>query len=261
MRNDDLKEKFQFFKKPELISRTPKVKQRFARKINLKPLGGFFYLIVLAGIAYFILFSGRFNITKVEIEGVKSLEISDHITRSLTGRNILFLQTGSYLHSLTKKFPILQEAKIIRGLPSTIKISILERNQILIWCNANECYEVDNNGYPYQKIPRPTDRVVVYDETNLKVSENQIIVSPQFIDFFLKAIDQLNQQGIKIKEGRIAETTFKVTFLTESGWRAIFDTSESLQNQISALKQVIETNGSDIHEYVDVRVKGLAYIK
>jgi hypothetical protein len=39
------------------------------------------------------------------------------------------------------------------------------------------------------------------------------------------------------------------------------DSSASLKNQISALKQVIEKNRPDIKEYVDVRVEGFVYIK
>ena len=49
--------------------------------------------------------------------------------------------------------------------------------------------------------------------------------------------------------------------MTVEGWQAILDSSSSLQNQISALAQVVKNNRADLKEYVDVRVEGVAYIK
>jgi len=56
-------------------------------------------------------------------------------------------------------------------------------------------------------------------------------------------------------------STFKITFTTDKKWNIITDSSYSLKNQISALEQVLKNNRADIHEYVDVRVEGVAYIK
>jgi len=253
------KERF-YFRRPELITATERVKKE-KRKSNFKPLKSIFYIAILAGIFYIIIFSDLFKIKFVEVEGVKSAEISDYLNKSLLGKNILLMRTGSYLRKLSKNFPILEEAKIVRGLPSTIKISIKERSQVLILCANQGCWEVDSQGYAYQKITMPQNKIVLIDEKNLEVKETDKLFSDSFISFYLDAIDQLTAAGITLKEARMDETTFKIRFITKEGWTAILDSSANLTNQVSAVKQVVKKNKQDLHEYADVRVEGVAYLK
>lgn len=246
------------FKKPEIIAATKK--QKIRRTLNLKPLKYAAYLIVTGVIVYEIFFSPLFKIKNIEISGIKSVEISDYVNISLKGRNILFLMTGRYLRELSQKFPILQEARIIRGLPSTVKLIASERKQVLVWC-ANICVEIDSHGFAYQQVPRPTDKVVLDDKTGTPLKIADRIVSTQFIEFYLGALEQLDAIGVKIASAHMDETTFKINLKTADGWEIILDSSESLKNQISAVKQTLDTNRADIHEYIDVRVHGTVYIK
>lgn len=253
------KEKF-YFRRPEVITATERAKKERYR-MNLKPLRSFLYLIILALVIYVVVFSSSFKVKKVEIIGVKSVEISDYLNQSLVGKNILLMRTGSYLKTLSKKFPILEEASMVRGLPSTIKVSVKERLQTLVVCNSQDCFEVDNQGYAYQKTSRPVDKIVLIDEKNLQIKENDKIFSNSFISFFLGVIDGFSKTDIKITEARMDETTFRIRFVTKEGWTMILDSSANLENQISAVKQVVAKNKQDLREYVDVRVEGFAYIK
>ena len=167
---------------------------------------------------------------------------------------------GKYLRNLSTEYPIIEEAKIVRGLPSTIKIDVAERKQLLVWC-SNKCFEVDTRGFAYQEIPMPTDKLFLSDRSNIESKTGQQLVSERFIDFYLKSIDEMDKLGLKISESYIEDTTFKLIFKTSDGWNAIFDTSESLTNQIDALRQVLDKNRSDVKEYVDLRVAGVVYIK
>lgn len=249
-----------YFRRPEVISSTPKAKKE-RMGLNLKPLKNLFYLLCLFAILYLIIFSSTFKIKEVEIEGVKSVEISDYLNQTLIGRNILLMRTGKYLSDLSSKFPILEEASLVRGLPSTVKINVHERSQELILCNDQGCYEVDSRGYAYQKIPKPLDKVVLIDQKNLEIKETDKLFSDSFIKFYLDAIDELGKAGVQLKEARMDETTFKISFVSTEGWSAILDSSGNLANQVSAVKQVLANNKQDLHEYVDVRVEGVAYIK
>jgi len=249
-----------FAKRPEIISRTQEQKKK-KFSINFRPLKNFLYLVVIIFVFYVVFFSSYFKIKSIEIDGVKSVEISDYLHRTLVGKNIVLFQTGSYLRDLVKEFPVLAEANIVRGLPNTIKVNVSERDQVLIWCNAAGCFNIDTYGYAYEKVEKPTDKVVLIDDGNVEVKDGARVTTPQFIAFFLDAIKQLDASGIKVKEARISETTFKVAFVTQDGWQAIFDSSSSLVNQVSSVVQVVKDNRADLKEYVDVRVQGIAYIK
>jgi len=248
----------QFSRRPEIIDRTEKRQSHNA--VNLRPLKYIYYFILAGAIVYVVFFSSIFKIKTVETEGVKSVEIADYINISLTGRNILFFMPGKYLGELSKKFPVLSEARIVRGLPSTIKIVLSERKQVLVWCSTS-CVEVDSFGFAYQEVPRPTDKIVLDDKTGVPVKVGDRVVSTQFISFYLSTLEELDKMNIKIIETRVDETTFKVNFKTSENWEIIIDSSESQKNQLSALKQVLETNRADVKEYVDVRVPGTVFVK
>jgi len=252
------KERFNF-KRPEIIRQTEK--GRRSARFSLKPLVNVIYIVIGAVACYFLFFSGVFSIKKIEISGIKSMEISDYMKQRLIGRNILLLRTGKLLYDSQKKFPSLTEVELVRGLPETVKLIAKERNQVMIICNLENCFQVDNYGYAYQKIVKSKDKVVLNDEKNIKINEGKKVVSESFIAFFLDALDEMNRLGLQIKSAEMEETTFKITFVTKDGFKIITDSSYSLKNQISALTQVIEKNKSDIHDYIDVRVEGVAYIK
>ncbi|MFH1855487.1 MAG: hypothetical protein ABH810_03750 [bacterium] len=252
------KERFNF-KRPEIIRQTEKDKR--SKSFSLKPLVSVFYIIVGVAVCYFLFFSGVFSIKKIEISGIKSMEISDYMKQQLIGRNILLLRTGKFLYDSQRKFPSLSEVRLVRGLPETVKLVAKERNQVMIICSLENCFQVDNYGYAYQKIPKPKDKVVLNDKKNIKINEGERVVSESFIAFFLDALDEMNHLGLKVKSAEMEETTFKITFVTKDGFNIITDSSYSLKNQISALTQVIEKSKGDIHEYIDVRVEGVAYIK
>ena len=247
------------FKKTEIITRT--TRQERKARINLAPLRSIFYILLIVGAIYLFFFSQVFNIKNVVIEGVKSIEISDYLKGTLTGKNIILLRTGKYLDELTLRFPVLEEAKIVRGLPSTVRIVVGERRQVLIWCQQT-CFEVDLYGYAYQEIPAaPEGKIAIKDSAGTKYKVGDKIVSADYIAFFLSALDKVEANGLEVKEAGVNQTVFKLTFTTSEGWKIILDPSESLSNQTFALKQILEKNRGDIKEYVDLRVEGLAYIK
>ncbi len=253
------KERFNF-RRPEIMAKTQKPEKQRVR-LNFKPLKNIFWLAVMATFLYVMFLSSVFKINDVQIEGVKSVEISDFMKMNLMGRNILLLRTGKFLRSLEKEFPVLSEVSMVRGLPHMVKLSVLERNQTMIWCNSQDCFEIDNQGYAYAKIARPADKIILIDEKNQSIREGDRVASESFIYFYMTMIDQLNNIGVKVTSAKMQETSFKITFITAEGWSIITDSSYSIANQVAAVRQAVEKNKSDIHEYVDVRVEGLAYIK
>lgn len=249
------------YRRVEIISSTAKMRQGRRRlKINWRPVKISFYVVFILAVVYFLGFSNFFKIKNIEMDGIKSIEVSDYLHQSLVGKNILFFMPGQYLPDLVSKFPILEQVKIVRGLPSTVRIIASEKVQVLTWC-ANGCFNIDNYGYAYETALPSSGKIVLTDKSGIDVKMGDKITSPEFIGFYLKTLERLKQMGIVIKDSRIEETSFKLIFKTQDGYDIIFDTSESMQNQLDALRQVKEKNRADIKEYVDLRVEGLAYIK
>lgn len=232
-------------------------KFRFPKRV----IGYVVYLIVFIAVIYFVFFSGVFKIKNISVENVKSVEIEDYVNMTLRGKNILFMLPGRYLQELTKNFPVLEEARIVRGLPNMVRVILDEREQKFIWCNAKGCFEVDNNGYIFEQTKSTKRGVILRDLSNVEINQLEQVASKQFIGFFISALEKIKETGVVVTEAQIEQTTFKIDFVTKDGWKVIMDTSSSLENQIFALKQVVEKNKADIKEYVDVRVEGVAFVK
>lgn len=243
-----------FFLKSESVSFS---KQK--KKVNFGP---FVLIIVLAVAGYYVIFSNCFRINNFIYDGIDSTEIQKTISDDLTHKNILMMMPGSYLESLSRQYPALEEATIVRGLPHTIKVTAKERSQSLVWCNTSECYEVDRDGVAFKKIERPGDKVTINDLRNRPIVVGNKIISKSFVLFYLDSISQIPKKfNLKIKEAQIEETTFTVTFLLEGGRKLILDSSQSLANQLYSLEQTLQAKKDEIKEYVDIRIPGTVYYK
>lgn len=220
-----------------------------------------FYSGALILLIYLIFFSSIFTIKKVEVENAKSIEIEDYIKISLLGKNNLLLTTGKFLDELIDKHPVIEEASISRGLPDRVRVALKERNYEFLWCNATKCYEVDNRGYIIDETAKSEGMVPLRDLRNVPVKNNEKVVSAKFVSFFINSLERFHQLNLSVKEARLNETTFKIEFETNEGWLVILDSSSSIENQFSALEQVLSSNRENIKEYVDLRVEGVVFIK
>jgi cell division septal protein FtsQ len=253
----------EFFKKKEIITNTeraqrPKFFSRFS--INLRPLKTILYIGLICYGLYMALASDFFKINEVRVEGIKSVEISDYIKRSFYSKNILVLRVGSILKDITRQYPVIDEISIVRGLPRSIEVHASERNEALIWC-VDKCYKIDPDGNVYEETEKPTDKLFLKDNSTIAPVIGSKVASSEFIEFYIRSAQALEGLGLKVTKAEISETTFRLDLQTSEGWRAIFDTSKSLDNQVFALQQVLDKNRADIKEYVNLGVEGLAYIK
>lgn len=234
-------------------------KERF--KLPKKIISFVLYVGILIVFIYLTFISNLFTIKNVEVENAKSIEIEDYIKISLLGRNNLLLTTGNFLDELIQKYPVIEEASISRGLPDRVKVILKERDYKFHWCNKTNCYEVDNRGYIIDETDKVKGKVVLRDLRDIPIKNNEKVVSAKFVSFFINSLERFSQFELPLKEARINETTFKVEFETDEGWLAILDSSSSIENQFSALEQVLSNNRSEIKEYVDLRVEGVVFIK
>jgi cell division septal protein FtsQ len=256
-------DKAEFFKKKEIISNTAKAEKPkfFSRlSVNFRPLKTIFYICVIFYGLYMAFASGFFNISEVKVEGIKSVEISDYIKRSFYGKNILVLRVGNILNDITRQYPVIDQIRIVRGLPRSIEVTATERHEALIWC-AQKCYKIDPDGNVYEETEQPTDKLYLKDNSSIAPTIGSKVASREFIEFYIKSSQALTNMGLTVVKAEISETTFRLDLQTSEGWRAIFDTSKSLDNQVYALQQVLDKNRGDIKEYVNLGVEGLAYIK
>lgn len=212
------------------------------------------------------------RVKDIRIEGNATEETKAEINK-LMGQNILWLSVTHPEEVILEKQPSIKEIEILRGIPDTLRVKLIERQPAMIWQVGETWYTVDETGFIYKEeqlhkkedgsLEYPaTDLPIVVDTKNLPTKVTTTIVRPQFIGFVRNLKDRLPKDyNVKLVRVEVGETTFSVKAMTDAGWGILFDTTRTLEAQLSTLTKVLAANRNNIKEYVDVRVRGWVYYK
>jgi hypothetical protein len=240
----------------------PKPKKEFkVPKVNFKIV---IYLILFLIAIYFILFSNKFAVKEVIIEGNKLVSadaISPYVNK---GSNILFINTTKLRKKILSENAQIKDVQIIRGIPDAVKIVVLEHENKIIWQTNGAKYLVSTQGEITKKIEEGEtfDYPVVNDSKNIPVTTGVNIVSPNFIAFVVNIYNNFFEAtNIKPTYFEVPQTTFDVYLYTEAGFYIKFNSMRSSAIQLENLKKVLVDKRPDIKEYVDLRIDGWAYYK
>lgn len=258
------------YNRAAIFGRTPEI------KADVKIPRWTIWVGISAVVAIFILWlltaAPWLKVKDIRIEGVATEETKAEIEK-LKGQNILWLSVTSPDRVVTEHQPSIKEIKILRGIPDTLIVKLIEREPSMIWQVNDVWYTVDPTGFVFkeQQINKREDGSLDYPGTTLPVVVDtklvpvrvkQTIVRPQFITFVKTLQERLPKElNLRVIRGEVGETTFNVTMVTDAGWNVLFDTTRPLEAQMKTLMNVLESKRADIHQYVDVRVRGWVYYK
>ena len=257
-----------FKKEPRNIFRQPKVfnpkdltnKPKANNKpIIFKVLKLAFILLVILSLIYLFFYSPLFTIKNIIVDKDLPTSINEHLA-SIKGKNIFLVKSSKTKGDLLKKFPELIDINVIRGLPDTIKISYSERTPKIIWQSAGRYFIVDENGITFREIQGAADLPLVKDNNDLAINIGKQVVSANFISFVTELRPKLKEQ-VEINRFEVNETTFQLDAIMVSGLTLKFDTTRSVDSQLSDLKKFLADRSNEAQEYIDLRVEGKVYYK
>ena len=81
-------------------------------------------ILMILGLGWIVLYSPFFKIENIIIEGTSYLEQKD-FEKEIIGQNIFLLNTNQISENILNKYPEIESININRGLPKTIKITII----------------------------------------------------------------------------------------------------------------------------------------
>lgn len=266
--NQKWRKKYNFNRKyyhPKIYSKTRPSKPK--RKLVVPK---FFWLAVMAlflvgTLAWFVFGSGYFLVKEIRVIGSVTPEVETSIN-SLHGEHLLTYTTSGMEKNLKKTQGSIKKIKISKGLPDTLLVSVDLRQPVLVWRSQGKDFLIDKTGVVYtadvSELKSIKDLPLVEDTMNQPVTPGSAFVTPQFVGF----INDLNQKfsetfPIKVEKFTVRETTFEIELHTSEGWYAILDTNRLIDPQLLGLESVFEKFGSDIKEYIDLRIEGKAYFK
>lgn len=130
----------------------------------------FFTFVIAGGLIFFgryFLFSSKFDIKTVEIKGCKNIEreFVESKFSGIIGRNIFFIRASSLKEEVENYSPFIKSVKVEKHLPSSVTITLQERDPYFVWMNLSGCYLIDSEGIVLE---------IISDFENLEVLQEDI---------------------------------------------------------------------------------------
>ncbi len=254
-------------RRPSQLSRGSRLFTPKRSAPSRRPLPRWFWqtlgLLALVAVLAAVLLSPLFAVSAISVSGTVSLP-SDNIKQKLPlGQNIWRVPVSAFEDQLRAAYPAIQDVSVDKGLPSQLKVTILERSLAVGWQSGGKLYAVDGQGVAYGELSSPpSDTLLITDPANVAVTLGQPVATPQVISFVLNAKSSLEKDaGLTITGAHFIETTFDVSFQAKEGWQVMLATDRGLHPQISSLQSILKEKHDLIHEYIDLRVQGLAFVK
>ncbi|NTU69641.1 hypothetical protein HGB13_02315, partial [bacterium] len=166
-------------------------------------------------------------------------------------------------NSIKNTIPEIKSVTAKKKFPDKLEIETTLHEATIGWETQNKKYLLNEEGYILKETDNLDGFLTVKDATNLPLENNNQVVYANFINFCKQVNDKTASMGIKIQYLEIKETTFIVNAYTEGGYRIIFNTTKSIEDQITKLTETVNFLAGNINklEYVDVTVKNKAVYK
>lgn len=249
---------------------------------------------LLGMMAYFIWFSGYFNIEKIYVQYEEfqneNIDILNYFD-NLRGKNYLFADPAEKIPEIQKAHPELSKIIVEKIFPNTIKISFTEfpitaniesivngksREKVLINSIGMVIYrDTENPNLPYIKVittevaepiietPLTTEPVVKsQNETAPQATTaptDSPLISQEHLTYMLSAVSSFEERfGMKVLELRLLPQAREFHMKTEKNFEIWLDIQIPYEKQFLKLKKAMST--LDIYKtplfYIDLRISG-----
>ncbi len=155
----------------------------------------------------------------------------------------------------------LENVQVERTLLGGVRITVKEQQATVQWRSGSSVFVLSGNGVAYAQLDGVDKTLpLIEDSTNLPVRIGQKIVPSSFVEFVRSVNRQLASVGLKVANQSVAETTTELYVKTDKGYTVKFDTTRSVDEQLSDLRSVLAKKVVP-KEYIDLRIAGRVFYK
>lgn len=248
----------------------------------------FYYLLAISFfgvVVYALFFSPFLAVDRIEISGIQELNLEDVKKASENSyggeylgiapkKNLLIFPVRKTKKTLLDSFKKIKNVSIEKKFPNFVEIKIQERKSLVIWCEGEKCFIVDENGDAFEQVGLDSREVL---ENNLvkvisgnvkNIAEGEKILEVGKVEFLNNFKDILQKKsGVEFSgevrmQSHMAE---EVILKTVQGWNVYVSAIIPLEKSASTLKIFLdkEISSEDFGrlEYVDLRVENKIFYK
>jgi len=220
-----------------------------------------FCLSFLLGAIYWLFYSSYFKITEIKFSGPapkEAIELAD----KAKGENLWLFKKSGLVAKLVL-LPEIESAIVKKKPPSTLWVTLKERQPVLAWSQQDRIYLVDYRGRVIKEISeKPPNLPLVLDFRKIEIKPGKQVALPLFVDFIKNLVLKFNpQSGLVLKELIVPEDSFYEVVVQTESFKVIFDSQGDLDQQLENLRRVYQAKKDEIKEYMDLRIEGRVYYK
>jgi len=255
--------------------------------------------LAIFGCLYFFIFSNFYNITNIEVAGNQIISTDDvlDITNNYLNKNTLlifknrniFLFNRNSLKNKISQIVILDNLKIEKILPNTIRLTLKEKNAALKWINNDEEYLVDPQGMIIKRfyklempaifnLANPTEStsaettqtndnlIKITNKSTQAINLGDKVLNPTDVAFIQQLVEKSQLIDYLKITGISVPNTFPQFILVQlDKGQVYFNLADSLDNQLNRLdllvNQKIKKQNLGRIDYIDLRLGESIYYK
>lgn len=249
-------------------------------------------IIVLLTIVYFLFFYSKFEVKNILISGNEKISTEELqkiiFENSNTGlvnfgiikifsKSIFLVNKNSLKQKILKEFPVIEKLTVDKNLPQTIKLGVVERKPVGIYCSKSEseeeCFLIDNNGVAFEVYLFDASGFFIVRQMFDSFSDREIFTGKEVIQKnMIEAIILIEKElkdnlNIEMKEAFLTSPT-RLNVKTGGEWDIYFNLESDIDInlQITQLRALFKGgvfqagDGMDALKYIDLRIKDRAII-
>lgn len=209
-------------------------------------------LIAIVGLAWFIFFTSIFNIKEITVKGAVKIPVEEienfalEQTKENWGRggNIFLFSKSDLIKKINEKYN-LDSLQIKKFLPNKLTISFSEKQQSIIWLEANKYYYADIIGNIINEVDplniSQKDIPLISNSGDSKMIDKKIEISQNKIKFIVDLFSEFKDKkhNFEIERFVVDNEENTVGLKVISGPIIYFNIKDDLAKQISKLNVLI----------------------
>jgi cell division septal protein FtsQ len=214
------------------------------------------FIIIFAGLYFFFFFpdiqvknisvSGNQKVNAEELKNLVSDNTNNKILGLVDSRSIFLASNKKISKKVLDKFPEIEKTTINKSFPQTLKINIVERKPIGVFCSSENgnCFFIDANGIIFEPVAEPSaDSIIVRQNVNnSQVAMGKRVVERNIMDLISRVKKDLKDNfQIGLKTATVASDT-RLNMVTSENWQIYFDISANsdVESQIKKIDLLLK---------------------
>ena len=220
---------------------------------------GFFAVLAVYAISYFLFFSETFRVKEVTVTGEQKVS-KEQIISTVPLKNIILLNLREIREEILNKFPQIADLEISREYSDTLNLVILERLGVASLCQEEKCFLLDQEGIIFEmsEVRSPVIRGAEQGSLGEKVIEKEVLSQILEVNFQLKNLEIPVREFVIVAED-------KLVVQVEGDWQIYLNLQKDMEWQITKLRAVLEekipVKDRNNLEYIELRFGNFAPYK